>query len=277
MIGDYTLSDFYYGDGFTFLILVTMCAYLVLEIIFPLYKAKSQFIKRWYINIGLYVFNMVVLYSSIYFLTDWAVDHEFGFFHTVYTPTIVTQFLAFLLIFDFCQYAFHWASHRYSILWRIHLTHHADPDIDATTSLRHHPFDFVRDYTMKLPIILLLGLSFEAFIIYEIVLTLHTFFAHSNLRFPTKIERSIQKLLITPDFHRVHHSIHPKESNNNYGFIFTIWDQIFGTVHNIAQEHQKEMKLGLHYFREGELSIWKALTQPFRYKRETVPHKDIHY
>lgn len=271
-----TLQSFYFDGGFLNLLIVVASCYILLEAVAPLYPiTRDKLWRRWLTNISLYVFNVVFLYAAFHALTlqvtstNTDATPTWNHFDEVRSWPIWIQFLLYLVFFDFFQYVVHVASHRYEWLWRIHVTHHADEDIDSTTSFRHHPLEFCLECSMRIIALLVTGVSIEALILYDILLTCHTFFAHSNLRVPARFDRIMRRALITPDFHRVHHSVNPSEADTNYGFLLSIWDQLFRTHLYVPQEQQMEMQLGLTYFRgEQETSFWRTLLQPFRYRQQ---------
>jgi sterol desaturase/sphingolipid hydroxylase (fatty acid hydroxylase superfamily) len=145
--------------------------------------------------------------------------------------------------------------------------HHSDQDIDVTTGTRFHPIEIIISMLVKIAAIGLLGIPVEAVILFEITLNVSAMFNHSNLFIPTWLDRYIRVLLVTPDFHRVHHSVHISEMHNNYGFFLSIWDRISKTYLVKPIDGHKEMKIGLGFFRkEKEQRLDKMLTQPFRNK-----------
>ena len=267
-----TLQSFYFEGGFLNLLLIVVCVYLLLETLFPLYTTtRQQMLRRWITNASLYVFNVLVLYAFFHAatlqITASGVDLSWTHFDEVRSLPLWIQFLVYLLFFDLFQYVVHVMSHRYEWLWRIHVTHHADEDIDSTTSFRHHPLEFCLECSMRIIALIVTGVSIEALILYDILLTCHTFFAHSNLRVPAWFDTWMRRALVTPDFHRVHHSVVRKQADSNYGFLLTFWDQVFGTHRYVPQAEQLKMKLGLSYFRGAEeTGLIKTLLQPLRYQ-----------
>lgn len=145
--------------------------------------------------------------------------------------------------------------------------HHSDQDIDVTTGTRFHPIEIILSMLIKIAAIGLLGIPVEAVIIFEIILNVSAMFNHSNLFIPRTLDRYIRGLLVTPDFHRVHHSVHISEMHNNYGFFLSIWDRIGNTYLVKPIDGHEDMKIGLGFFRkEREQRLDKMLTQPFRKK-----------
>ncbi len=225
---------------------------------------------RWLNNIGLVFFNSVILRLALPLL---AVDaaliahqEQWGLFNYLGTPTFLTGLLSILLL-DWLIYWQHRAFHRIPLLWRLHRMHHSDQDIDVTTGTRFHPIEIIISMLVKIAAIGLLGIPVEAVILFEVFLNVSAMFNHSNLFIPTWLDRYIRVLLVTPDFHRVHHSVHISEMHNNYGFFLSIWDRISKTYLVKPIDGHKEMKIGLGFFRkEKEQRLDKMLTQPFRNK-----------
>ncbi|MBD1569775.1 MULTISPECIES: sterol desaturase family protein [Aliivibrio] len=225
---------------------------------------------RWLNNIGLIFFNSIVLRLTLPLL---AVDaafianqEQFGLFYYLNTPTFLTILLSILLL-DWLIYWQHRAFHRIPLLWRLHRMHHSDQDIDVTTGTRFHPIEIILSMLIKIAAIGLLGIPVEAVIIFEIVLNVSAMFNHSNLFIPRTLDRYIRGLFVTPDFHRVHHSVHISEMHNNYGFFLSIWDRIGNTYLVKPIDGHQDMKIGLGFFRkEREQRLDKMLTQPFRKK-----------
>ncbi|RYU68759.1 sterol desaturase family protein [Aliivibrio finisterrensis] len=225
---------------------------------------------RWASNIGLVFFNSLILRLTLPLLAIDAAfiaqQEQWGLFNYLNTPSFLTGLLSILLL-DWLIYWQHRAFHRVPLLWRLHRMHHSDQDIDVTTGTRFHPIEIIISMLVKIAAIGLLGIPVEAVILFEITLNVSAMFNHSNLFIPTWLDRYIRLLLVTPDFHRVHHSVHISEMHNNYGFFLSIWDRISKTYLVKPIDGHKEMKIGLGFFRkEKEQRLDKMLTQPFRNK-----------
>ncbi|MDD9173928.1 MULTISPECIES: sterol desaturase family protein [Aliivibrio] len=225
---------------------------------------------RWASNIGLVFFNSLILRLTLPLLAIDAAfiaqQEQWGLFNYLNTPSFLTGLLSILLL-DWLIYWQHRAFHRVPLLWRLHRMHHSDQDIDVTTGTRFHPIEIIISMLVKIAAIGLLGIPVEAVILFEITLNVSAMFNHSNLFIPTWLDRYIRVLLVTPDFHRVHHSVHISEMHNNYGFFLSIWDRISKTYLVKPIDGHKEMKIGLGFFRkEKEQRLDKMLTQPFRNK-----------
>jgi sterol desaturase/sphingolipid hydroxylase (fatty acid hydroxylase superfamily) len=149
-------------------------------------------------------------------------------------------------------------------LWRLHAVHHADVAFDVTTGVRFHPFEIMLSMLIKLGVVVVVGPPVVAVLVFEIVLNATALFNHSNVRLPAQLDRWLRWLIVTPDMHRVHHSVIPRETNSNYGFNLPWWDRLFGTYRAQPEAGHQAMTIGLEDFREPrELRLDRLLIQPF--------------
>lgn len=187
-----------------------------------------------------------------------------GLFNILAWPPWVEVLLA-LLVLDLAIYLQHRLFHSAPILWRLHRMHHADLDVDVTTGARFHPIEILLSLGIKFLIILPLGASPLTVLFFEIALNVTSMFNHSNVRMSPCMERVVRWLVVTPDMHRVHHSILRRETDSNFGFNFPWWDRLFGTYRHQPEAGHDGMTLGIDEFRdEKELSLGRMLAQPFR-------------
>lgn len=165
---------------------------------------------------------------------------------------------------DLVLYAQHVVFHRAPILWRLHRMHHADPDFDVTTALRFHPFEIILSMLIKFTAIVALGAPPAAVLVFEILLNAMAMFNHANAGLPAAIEQNLRRLIVTPDMHRVHHSIAEVEMNSNFGFNLALWDRLFGTYRAQPAAGHDGMTIGLSRFRSArDLALDRMLVQPF--------------
>ena len=224
--------------------------------------------KRWFTNLSMVVISSVflrILFPAAAVGTAlWAQNAGFGLFNLVAMPGWAAGMLCFFVL-DFAVWLEHWASHKFSILWRIHRMHHADQGFDLTTALRFHPLEIVLSMFWKALIIVLLGVPVYAVLVFEIVLNGMAMFNHANAKLPLKLDAALRKVLVTPDMHRVHHSAINKETDSNYGFNFSFWDRIFKTYIDQPSAGHDKMKIGLEEFDGPKTAnlVW-ALMLPFR-------------
>ncbi len=179
-------------------------------------------------------------------------------------PLFVEIILGIILL-DFAIYIQHVAFHSIPCLWRLHKVHHADRDIDVTTGIRFHPLEAMISMIYKCGVILLLGPVTIAVVIFEILLNASAMFNHANVRLPKWLDSVLRTIVVTPDFHRVHHSAMIKETDSNYGFFLSVWDKMCKTYIDQPQDNHQKMKIGLHAYQNrspGKLS-W-CLTIPFK-------------
>jgi sterol desaturase/sphingolipid hydroxylase (fatty acid hydroxylase superfamily) len=169
-----------------------------------------------------------------------------------------------IVVLDLVIYLQHVMFHAIPILWRLHMVHHADLDYDVTTGLRFHPIEIILSMGIKLSVVVIFGLPAVAVLIFEVILNAAAMFNHGNIRLPLKIDRILRYFIVTPDMHRVHHSVIIRETNSNYGFNLPWWDRLFGTYcHQPAKGHAG-MTIGLSQFRDsGKLTLPWLLILPF--------------
>ena len=150
-----------------------------------------------------------------------------------------------LILLDMAIYWQHVAFHRIPFFWSFHKVHHVDRDIDVTTGLRFHPIEIVFSLAYKLAVVLVLGAPVLAVILFEIILNGCAMFNHSNVKLPLSVDRVLRRFIVTPDMHRVHHSIHMRETNSNYGFSLSLWDRIFKSYIDQPKAGHDDMVIGL--------------------------------
>ena len=170
-----------------------------------------------------------------------------------------------VLLMDVAIYWQHRLLHVIPFLWRLHRVHHADLGFDVTTGVRFHPLEIVVSMLIKLGLIALLGVPPLAVLIFELALSAGSLFTHGNFSLPTRLDRGLRWLFVTPDMHRIHHSVHRDETDSNYGFHLSVWDRLFRSYRANARDGQTGMEIGLHEFREDrDQTLWALLLNPFR-------------
>lgn len=170
-----------------------------------------------------------------------------------------------IVALDLAIYLQHVMFHAVPALWRLHRMHHADLDFDVTTGARFHPVEIVLSLGIKLAVILALGAPAVAVLMFEVLLNATAMFNHANLKLPPAFDRALRGLIVTPDMHRVHHSIEAAETNSNFGFNLPWWDRLFGTYRDQPAAGHAAMTIGIAQFRSGrELWLDRMLTQPLR-------------
>ena len=193
-----------------------------------------------------------------------AESRGWGLLNHVPWPVWLEVALAVVLL-DLAIYGQHVLFHFVPVLWRFHRMHHADLDVDVTTGTRFHPIEVFLSFGIKFAVIVSIGASPLSVLIFEILLNATSLFNHSNLRFPALIEPLVRLFVVTPDMHRVHHSIVNRETNSNFGFNLPWWDWLFRTYRPQPQAGHDSMTMGIDRFRDPkELRLDRMLTQPFR-------------
>lgn len=194
-----------------------------------------------------------------------------GLFNAVAAPFAVAVVVSVILL-DLAIYLQHALFHAVPALWRLHRMHHADLDIDVTTGVRFHPVEILLSLFIKFAVIALLGAPGLAVLIFEALLNATSMFNHSNVRMPSPVDRIVRLLVVTPDMHRVHHSIVRAETNSNFGFNFPWWDRLFGTYRAQPAAGHDGMTIGVESFRDpAELRLDRMLLQPLREGHDGYP------
>lgn len=224
--------------------------------------------ERWPGNVGIVLIDTAVVRLALPLAAVGtalaAAEHGWGLAHRYAVPSAVAG-VAGLFVLDAAIYLQHVVFHRVPVLWRVHRLHHADLDVDATTALRFHPIEIVLSMLFKMGLVAALGVPAWSVLVFEITLNGAALFNHGNVAIPPRVDRWLRKLIVTPDVHRVHHSVIPEETNSNYGFNLIVWDRLFGTYRAEPAAGHTGMRLGLEYFREpSELKLARMLWQPFR-------------
>jgi sterol desaturase/sphingolipid hydroxylase (fatty acid hydroxylase superfamily) len=223
---------------------------------------------RWYANIGIVAVNTVIARIVMPVLpigmAAIAAEHGWGLFNMVAVPYWLAVVVSFVLL-DLVIYGQHVLVHKVPLLWRLHRMHHADLDFDVTTGARFHPLEILFSFVIKIAVVAVLGAPALAVLIFEVVLNATSMFNHGNVRLPTAIDRVLRLFVVTPDMHRVHHSIKRYETDSNYGFNLPWWDRLFGTYRAQPEDGHTGMTIGLPFFREPrEEHLHRLLLQPFR-------------
>lgn len=222
---------------------------------------------RWVVNLGLYGAGVALMATVFGPLQDAAIrlGSAAGWGGLVATawPGAVKIALGVLLV-DLVQFGLHWLAHAIPLLWRLHQVHHADEAMDVSTSVRHHPLEVIVLASLTLMLCAALGVPLLALALYAVLQLAHTLFCHANIALPPALDRWLRLVLVTPDMHRVHHSVRLDEGNANFGMVFPWWDHLFRTYcAQPAQGHQA-MRLGLADGEgRGEPGLWRALWLPF--------------
>ena len=215
---------------------------------------------RWINNLGLVFFNSFILRvlfpAAAVGVAAFATEQGWGLFNYYNDVPFWLAVVASVIIMDFVIYIQHVMVHAIPVLWRLHRLHHADLDYDVTTGARFHTIEIILSMLIKFATILLLGPSVVAVIIFEIMLNATAMFNHGNISLPKTVDKYLRLLLVTPDMHRVHHSIEDDEANSNFGFSLPWWDRLFGTYRDQPRAGHVGMTIGINKYRDPKQVSW---------------------
>ncbi len=248
--------------------------FLAVMILWEIFAPRRQLLysrwQRWYINFSLSVLGMLLVRFTIgaaaYMAAVTAENNNIGLLNQFFLPNWLSIAISLILL-DLAIYGQHVASHKWKWLWRLHKVHHTDLDFDVSTAVRFHPVEIIISMIYKVFIIYILGVDAVAVIAFEVILSSTALFNHSNIFLPEKWDTGLRKLIVTPDMHRIHHSVIPVETDSNYGFSLSIWDRLFGTYTKDPKEGQLAMTVGLAEYRHSDdVSLKSLLSIPFKSK-----------
>jgi sterol desaturase/sphingolipid hydroxylase (fatty acid hydroxylase superfamily) len=245
-------------------------AFALIETLAPRRARVQPRQGRWITNLGFTLLNTLALRALSVALPLLAVGAAldawkmgWGLFNHLAWPLWVEIVLS-ILILDFAIWAQHLITHKVPLFWRFHRVHHADRDMDVTTAVRFHPVEILASMLLKIGLVYLLGPQALAVLLFEVLLNGTALFNHANIRLPLWLDRIVRLVLVTPDMHRVHHSVQRAEHDSNFGFALSIWDRIFGTYVAQPAGGHDGMKVGLQWQDEKPARLGWALWLPFR-------------
>ncbi len=254
--------------GFFFGMLIVMALW---EIAAPRRALTVSKTVRWINNLGLVFFNSfllrVIFPAAAVGVASFANSNGWGLLNYYDVPFIVALIVS-IIAMDFVIYLQHVLVHAIPVLWRLHRVHHADPDYDVTTGARFHPIEILFSMLIKFATIVVLGPPVVAVVIFEIMLNATAMFNHANVRLPLGLDKVLRLFIVTPDMHRVHHSIEDDEANSNFGFSLPWWDRLFGTYRDQPRAGHHDMTIGIHHFHDAKQVSWLPgiMTLPFKGK-----------
>jgi len=229
---------------------------------------------RWFANLGITILNTVVVRllfpAATVGMAILASDRGWGVLNQVAAPALLKIVVAVLFL-DLAIYLQHVMFHAVPMLWRLHMVHHADVDFDVTTGLRFHPVEIVLSMLIKLAVVLFLGPPVVAVLIFEVLLNATAMFNHGNVRIASSLDRVLRWIVVTPDMHRVHHSVIPQETNSNFGFNSPWWDRLLGTYKAQPAAGHKAMTIGLEQCQDQSQTLLWMLAQPFTGRTGSYP------
>ncbi|MCH7963811.1 MAG: sterol desaturase family protein [Bacteroidetes bacterium] len=243
---------------------------LSLEHFFPLRNKTYSLVVRLLINASLSVISFMV----VFFLVSpaaknaisWSSENSFGILNLIKLPAVIEGIIAFLLM-DLAFYYWHLANHKVPVFWRFHNVHHIDPDLDVSTAFRFHFGEIALSAIFRIIQISIIGITPAAFFIYEICFTANTIFQHSNVKLPIRFERILNKIIVTPRMHAIHHSQFRTETDSNFSTVFSLWDHLHKSIRlNIPH---KDIVIGVPgYTKSGDNNLDNVLLLPFKKQRD---------
>ena len=248
---------------------VALGALAIAERAAPRRRQRAESILRWPTNLGLMAVGVGLSRAIVPLGTAAAgavaADRGWGLLGLAGIAGTPLGVVAAMVALDFAIYGQHVLMHRLPILWRLHRVHHADPAIDASTGIRFHPLEILLSACLKVGLVLALGASAGAVIAFEVLLNVSSLFDHANLRLPGRVDRAIRAVFVTPDMHRVHHSVEPSEQRRNFGFALAWWDRLCGTYRAAPAAGHAAMAVGLESIPPARAQgFWSMLVEPLR-------------
>ncbi|TDT71763.1 fatty acid hydroxylase family protein [Hypnocyclicus thermotrophus] len=241
-------------------------SFLIFEKINYYYNQGNSFLKHDKSNLAIMLFNTIIFnsfFNYVFFLTTSSrLFRKYGVFQILKINYIIKGILIILLL-DFWTYFWHRLNHEMKFLRKFHKVHHTDTMMNVTTAVRFHFIEFLLSFLMKTLIILILGISLKYLIVYEIIMNICVYFHHSNIKINKKVDNILNKIIVTPYMHRVHHSIIKKERNSNYSALLSIWDKIFNTY--TYKEDIQDIIFGLEKYQDKKYDTFiYMLITPFK-------------
>jgi sterol desaturase/sphingolipid hydroxylase (fatty acid hydroxylase superfamily) len=231
----------------------------VWEVLAPKRALTVSKAVRWANNLGLVFVNSFILRllfpAAAVGMAVFAVENGWGLLNYYSLPAIAAVMVS-IVAMDFVIYLQHVMVHAVPVLWRLHRVHHADLDFDVTTGSRFHTFEIILSMLIKFATIIVLGPPVVAVVIFEVVLNATAMFNHSNVSLPKAFDRVLRWFVVTPDMHRVHHSVEDDEANSNFGFSLPWWDRLFGTYRDQPRAGHEGMTIGIHTYRSMKQVSW---------------------
>ncbi len=214
-------------------ILICLSFHWILEAGFPLFTFGY---KKWrhagvnFVFLGCSMLINLIFGLATVAIFGWMAEHEFGLLYLVELPTWLELLIALILLDFAAQYVVHYLLHRVKWMWKLHMVHHSDTKVDATTGTRHHPGDYLLREVFALGMILITGIPLAFYLFYRILTIFFAYFTHANIHMPYWLDKALSYVIITPNMHKFHHHFERPWTDTNFGNIFSIWDRIFGTM-----------------------------------------------
>ncbi|MGE8321124.1 MAG: sterol desaturase family protein [Comamonas sp.] len=249
-------------------VIISLAAVLFWESLSPLHSTPTVPLARWLHNLALSVLALGA--SLLAPLLFWSVTRMLGVqpsggWQARWSVPLWGQWLAAFLVLDGMAYALHRLSHAVPWLWRLHAVHHSDVELDATTAHRHHPLENLLISLLTLPVLVLLAPPVMAVLVYSLLAVAVSTVAHGNLRLPAALDRGLRRIVVTPAYHRMHHSREQPQTDSNYATVFPWFDYLLGSASAVPVDGGRATTMGLEYHREPASQTLPALLlAPFR-------------
>jgi sterol desaturase/sphingolipid hydroxylase (fatty acid hydroxylase superfamily) len=247
-----------------------------LERFLPLRRSRVALLRRLFVNAAIsalaFTAALGTVGPTVSTAMEWTSQARLGLLRLDALPPAAGLVATFLLM-DLLFYYWHLLNHAVPLLWRFHNVHHIDPDLDVTTAFRFHFGEIALSAGFRVVQIVVVGPSAWTYATYELAFQANTLFHHSNVRLPIRVERTLNRLLVTPRMHGIHHSQVRRENRSNYGVVFPWWDRLHRTL--VLNVPQSRLAIGIAgYARVEDNGLWHALSLPFRRQRDYWTHPD---
>ena len=255
-----------------------LCVLLLpLERAFPRRRGADSLAPRWRANALIAVAGILVALLVGHVMTD-TLTRLGGSISPVSIAALpipgAAKMISSLLIMDLLAYLLHVLAHKVGVLWRLHRIHHCDNHFDASTGLRHQPLEGAINLCVLIVCYAALGLPLVVIAIYGVVFAVHAIVSHANIAIPPRLDRWLRLVIVTPDLHRIHHSVDPREYNGNYGQVLPWWDWMFGTLRTVSAEQQMKLNFGVHELGDcNQASAMKLILLPFRSPKSSAQRR----
>jgi sterol desaturase/sphingolipid hydroxylase (fatty acid hydroxylase superfamily) len=254
------MSDFILTHELTIRAGAFVCIFTLMavwEVVAPRRQRLIPRLQRWSANLGIVVIYTLLLRllfpAAAVGMAAFVDARGWGLFNYLDWP-FGLELVGAIVLLDLVIYLQHVMVHALPVLWRLHRVHHADPEYDLTTGARFHPIEIILSMLIKMITIAALGPPLVAVVLFEVILNGMAMFNHANIELPQAVDRWLRRLVVTPDMHRVHHSVEPDETNSNFGFNLSIWDRLMGTYRAQPRLGQIEMQIGISSLRDPEVT-----------------------
>jgi sterol desaturase/sphingolipid hydroxylase (fatty acid hydroxylase superfamily) len=244
---------------------------LVLESLVPRHPTVDSKLRRFAINFSLTGFNVLLvrwlLGGAAVGMAHFAGQQGWGLLNYL-DWSVVMEMTVGIVFLDLMIYLQHVVLHMIPFFWRFHKVHHSDLDLDVSSGFRFHPLEILGSMIYKLGLVAALGPSVMTVVVFEAILSGMAQFTHSNIKLPLGLDRTLRWLFVTPDMHRIHHSVEVNETNSNYGFNVSLWDRLLGTYITDGLKPQPEIVIGIPEYRTPQqVSLARLVVMPFQSMR----------